>query len=53
MTVTVADGVVHVEYMTTSGSETMQLKLQNGKVLRGVARPRGQGAGLDVRLEKQ
>jgi hypothetical protein len=53
MTVTVADGVVYVEYMTASGSEAIKLSLMNGNVLRGAARPRGQGAGLDVRLEKQ
>jgi len=49
----VADGVVYVEYMTASGSEAIKLSLMNGNVLRGAARPRGQGAGLDVRLEKQ
>jgi hypothetical protein len=53
MTVTVIDGVVHVEYMTTSGSETIHLKLQEGTVLRGEARPRGSNVNLDVRLEKQ
>ena len=41
------------EYMMTSGSETMQPRLQNRTVLQGAARQRGQGRGRDVRLEKQ
>jgi hypothetical protein len=49
----VIDGVVHVEYATTSGSEFIHLKLQKGTVLRGEARPRGSNANLDVRLEKK
>ena len=53
MAVTVIDGVVHVEYMMVSGSETIHLTLQNGTILRGEARPRGGNASVDVRLEKQ
>jgi hypothetical protein len=53
MTVSVIEGVLHVEYMTTGGGEFIRLKLQTGTVLRGEARPRGSGVNLDVRLEKQ
>ncbi len=53
MTVSVIDGVVHVEYLTPGGGESIHLTLQAGTVLAGQARPRGSGANLAVRLEKQ
>src|SRR5262249_29960455 len=51
MTVSVIEGVVHVEYRTARGLDFIHLKLQNGTVLRGEARR--SGVDLDVRLEKQ
>jgi hypothetical protein len=53
MTVSLIEGVVHVEYVTASGRDFIHLKLQSGTVLRGEARSRGPAVDLDVRLEKQ